>query len=128
MDIQKHIDYWSKSADRDLKVADDLFNIGYYNYCLFLGHLALEKVLKGLYTKTLNSIPPKTHNLIFLAEKTDLRLSEEYSDFLLEANAFNIETRYSDYKSDFYKKCTKEFAAENLTKLKEVYFWIKKEL
>ena len=128
MDIQKHIDYWLDSADRDIKVAEDLFRIGYFNYSLFIGHLALERILKGLYTKRFNSVPPKTHNLVFLLEKIELKISNEVKQFLLEANAFNIETRYSDYKSDFYKKCTKEFASENLAKIKDIYEWIKKQI
>jgi HEPN domain-containing protein len=127
MDIQKHINHWFNSAESDLKAADSMFNNEHYNYCLFIGHLVLEKALKGVYVKTLESIPPKTHNLVYLADKINLNISEEQKRFLFEANAFNIETRYSDYKSDFYKKCTKEFALENFNKIREMYKWIKEQ-
>jgi HEPN domain-containing protein len=127
MDIQKHINYWFSSAENDLKAADSMFENEHFNYCLFIGHLVLEKALKGVYVKKLELIPPKTHNLVYLADKINLNISEGQKKFLFEANAFNIETRYSDYKSDFYKRCTKEFAEENFSKIKEMYQWIKEQ-
>jgi len=128
MDTQKHVDYWLKGAEDNLKAAEDMFKNGHYDWCLFIGHLILEKVLKAYYVKIVNSTPPKTHNLAFLAEEAKLKITKEQGSFLFDVNTFNIETRYSDYKSDFYQKCTKEFVSENFTKIKEMYEWIKKQI
>ncbi len=43
------ISYWKKSAESDLVVAEHLFEKRDYHYCLFFGHLVLEKALKARY-------------------------------------------------------------------------------
>ena len=49
--IEEHIQYWIESADSDLDTAEALFASGKYDWCLFLGHLVLEKILKAHYVK-----------------------------------------------------------------------------
>lgn len=51
MDIKQTITYWLESAAHDLKVAETLFKNEQYDWCLFIGHLVLEKVLKGFYIR-----------------------------------------------------------------------------
>ena len=70
-------------------------------------------------------LSPKTHNLLKLAEKTTIPLTEEVKLFLDEVNDFNLEVRYPEYKKEFYKTCTKEFAEAYFKKIKEHYKWIK---
>jgi hypothetical protein len=41
-------------------------------------------------------------------------------EFLDSVNTFNISTRYPDEKLRFYKLCTKDFAAENFARIKEI--------
>lgn len=126
MDLHKHIEYWISSAEHDLGTAESLFAAGKYDWCLFVGHLVLEKALKALYVKdNANRLPPKTHNLVKLAEKTTLPLNMDKKVFLDEVNDFNIETRYPEYKQEFYKICTREYAEEYFEKIKEQYRWIK---
>lgn len=43
MTVKEQIEYWIKTADHDLKTAEHLFDNGYYMWCLFIGHLVLEK-------------------------------------------------------------------------------------
>ena len=111
MKIEEHIDYWLESAEHDLDVADTLFGNGKYDWCLFIGHLVLEKALKALYLRdTQNKLPPKTHNLVKLAENTStIKWTDEQKVFLDEINDFNLEVRYPDYKQMFYKQCTKKY-------------------
>ena len=88
--------------------------------------LVLEKSLKAFYVKdNENRMPPKTHNLVKLAEKTTIPLNAELKLFLDEVNDFNLEVRYPEYKQEFYKTCTKKFAEEYLNRIKEQYKWIK---
>ena len=46
MDIKEHIDYWLKSAAHDMEVAETLFQNQKYDWCLFIGHLVIEKSSK----------------------------------------------------------------------------------
>jgi len=40
--------FWLKEALEALNVADHLYEKNDYSYSLFFGHLAIEKLLKGL--------------------------------------------------------------------------------
>jgi len=75
------VEYWLKSAEHDLDAAEGLFRIGKFDWCLFLGHLVLEKVLKAAYARNHSDLPPRTHNLLLLAEKAGLKLSDEQKVF-----------------------------------------------
>ena len=87
-----------------------------------LASLALEKILKAVFVKRNdNNIPPKVHNLVRLAELSDIKLDNDQKFCLDKINDFNIQTRYPDYKLEFYKRCNAEYADEYLTKIKEFY-------
>jgi len=126
MEVDEHVQYCITIADHDLEAADALFAAGRYDWCLILGHLVLEKALKALYVRdNQNRLPPKTHNLVRLAEETSIPLNIEQEIFLDEVNDFNIETRYPDYKHEFYKRCTKDYTRNYFHKIKEQYEWVK---
>lgn len=126
MKLDDHIKYWIDSANHDLDTAESLFKAGKYDWCLFIGHLVLEKALKALYVKdNKNKMPPKTHNLVKLTENTSIKFTDEQKFFLDEVNDFHLEARYPDYRQEFYKLCTKEYAHQYFTKIKENYKWIK---
>ena len=125
MTIKEHIGYWLKSADHDLEIAESLFDSGKYDWCLFIGHLVLEKVLKAIYVQNSNNrIPPKIHNLVRLAEIGKFQLTQEDKIFLDEVNDFNMEVRYPDYKQDFYELCTEEYTKKFFNKIKEFHQWL----
>ena len=117
MTINEHIKYWLNSAAHDLDTAEHLFKSGKYDWCLFIGHLVLEKTLKALFVfKNDNKVPPKIHNLVRLAKLSKIGLTQEQEIFLGDVNDFNLQTRYPDYKQQFYKKCTKSFTDEYLSR------------
>ena len=128
MKIEDQINYWLEGAERDLPVAESLLQNGHYAWCLFVGHLVLEKTLKAHYVKNNGETPPRSHDLTRLSEATDLELSEKQREFLFAANSFHIESRYSSEKLRFYENCTAEFAAQNLKNIKEFYQWLKSNL
>ncbi|HDM75392.1 MAG TPA: HEPN domain-containing protein [Deltaproteobacteria bacterium] len=124
MDKEEHITYWINSADHDLDVAETLFQSGKYDWCLFLGHLVLEKMLKALFVKVHgNKLPPRTHNLVRLAELCNISLSEEQELFLDKVSDFNLEIRYPDYRQKLYEKCTYDLTLKYFTRIKEFYRW-----
>lgn len=101
---------------------------GHYVWCLFIGHLILEKIIKAHFVKDTEHTPPKIHDLVKLASKTKLNLTQEQIEFLLRVNNFNLENRYPDYKQNLYKTLTKNYSEENFNKIKETYFWLKSML
>lgn len=92
--------------------------------------MVIEKLLKSLYSKNNKGAPyaPKTHDLLYLAEKLNLKLTEEQEVTLNEITTFNLSTRYDDYKRAFYNKCTDEYTKEQIIKLEEVKLWLEKIL
>jgi HEPN domain-containing protein len=128
MTKKEHIEYWINSADNDLRASQNLFLSGNYDWSLFLAHLVLEKALKALYVSTIDDVPPKIHNLVRLAERSGIKFESEQLQYLDFVNSFNIEARYPDYKQEFYKIVTKEFAEENLNKIVEYYQWIRSRI
>jgi len=99
---------------------ESLYDKGHYVWALFVAHLVIEKLLKAHYVRNLDDNPPLIHNLLRLAEQAHIDLSEEQKNYLLEVTAFNIKTRYPDYKFKFQKKATKDFTQQHITAVKEL--------
>ena len=69
----------------------------HFDWSLFVGHLALEKILKAHWVKNnAADIPPKIHHLVRLANEAKLSLTDEQSEFLADVNGFNTEARYPE--------------------------------
>jgi HEPN domain-containing protein len=126
--MNKNIRYWIDSSDHDLEVAESLFENARYDWCLFLAHLVLEKTMKAIYVQSKNDFPPRTHDLLRLTEIIGLEFDDNTMEFLDAVNTFNISTRYPDEKLEFYKLCTKDFASENFSRIKEIRNWLLKEI
>ena len=84
--------------------------------------------MKAYYVKTIGDNHPWIHQLLRLAEKTDLSLTEEQKDTLLLITTFNINVRYPDYKYEFYNKCTRGYTEINIAKIKELQIWLKEQI
>lgn len=112
--IKKIAEYWIDSSKYDFETAKGLFKIKRYSYCLFMCHLSVEKLLKALFTVGHKKHAPFTHNLVYLAEQTELYLAENILDILADMNEFNIEARYPDIKSMLYKKADRKFTKRYL--------------
>ena len=128
MEEEEKIQYWITSSDADFVAMKDMYETGNYTWTLFIGHLVIEKLLKGYYLKELGIQPPFSHNLLLLAEKTNLVLDDEQKNFLDTVTNFNIQARYDGYKQDFYKICTKEFTLKWVNEIEEFSSWIKNKL
>jgi HEPN domain-containing protein len=122
------IKYWISSSDRDFQAMIHLLEKGDYAWALFIGHLVIEKLIKGCYVKNISNTPPFTHDLIRLAEKANLELDENQKDLIDTISAFNLQARYDDYNMEFYHKCTKDFAEKWIDIIRELREWIKRKL
>jgi HEPN domain-containing protein len=123
-EIVKH---WITMADNDYFAMLDNFATKRYNWALFIGHLAIEKLLKACYVKKHSQHALPTHNLLKIAINAKMDLSEEMQTDLITITTFNINARYDDYKMEFYNRCTPEFTMYWVEKIKTIAQWIKTE-
>lgn len=127
MSYKTVIDYWLTGSKKDLKVAQGLFKLKHYAYCLFFCHLALEKECKALFVSRHNQHAPFIHDLVILAQRCDLVLSKEQIKDLETITTFNIQGRYADYKSKFYKTFNNKKTAEFYLKVtQQLLVWLEK--
>jgi HEPN domain-containing protein len=122
-DTESVVHYWLIEAAEALEVADHLVEKGDYSYALFFGHLAIEKLLKALYTQRRQEHAPPIHNLLRLANAAGVEPDEHQTEALIAITAFNIESRYPDVKRSFRAKCTPEFTARQMEMIKETFAW-----
>jgi HEPN domain-containing protein len=125
IDSEKLIDYWVESSDEDFDTMIAMFESARYSWALFIGHLMMEKLLKAYFVKANNDYPPHLHNLLRLAELSNLELSEDQRYFMATVTAYNINARYDDYKMSFQKRCTKDYTSHWIVQLKQQRQWIK---
>ena len=117
--------YWFTEAEETLTVANHLIEKGDCSYALFFGHLAVEKELKGLYAIRRGRHAPPIHNLLRLTRAAGIEPDEAQTEVLIRITAFNIEARYPDLKRDFRRRCTSEYATEQMVAIREVLTWLK---
>lgn len=111
---------WFAQAIYDLETAKVLFRSGRYVYTVFMCHLCLEKALKGLAAAVTGEIPPKTHNLIYLAKLTEPRLSKEQLSFLAAINTASIVTRYPEDLQSILAQYDRKMACRYIIATEEV--------
>jgi len=121
--------YWVESSDSDYETMQILYKNKQNSWSLFLGHLVIEKLLKGIYAKNNveNPVAPKTHNLILLSQKANIVVPADMRKRIQVINTFNISARYDDYKKSFSQKCTNEYTTEQIENIKEVRKWLKEQ-
>ena len=129
MDNINLMEYWIKSSDEDYDVMKVMVENKKNTWSLFLGHLVIEKLLKGLYAKNNpeNPIAPKIHNLILLSQKANIEVPNKIREKIQVINTFNISARYDDYKESFKQKCTDKYTMEQIKNIEEVQKWLKKQ-
>lgn len=124
-DIEDIRTFWLAQSDEDFEVAKTLIASKKYPHALFFCHLAVEKLLKSLVTRATRANAPYGHNLQRLAEDAGLILPDDIRESLAEINTFNIKARYDDFKTQFYKKATVDYAQRYLREAERILLWLK---
>jgi HEPN domain-containing protein len=106
---EKLVRHWLDSADKNYITMQHLIASKDYNWALFMGHLVIEKTLKAIFVSRMSQHAPFTHDLLRLATKAGLDLTDAQQEWLDNITTFNLNARYDNYKQDFYKLCTKEY-------------------
>jgi len=81
---------WANGSKQDLETAEILFENKKYHHALFFCHLSLEKYLKAIIVKTTRKAPPLIHDLVRLAEKTDIKLTNKMKNELADISLYLI--------------------------------------
>jgi HEPN domain-containing protein len=86
----------------------------------------LKAVLAGLTSE----VPPKTHDLSKLAERSGIRddLSEAQLEYLEELNPLNIEARYPAVKANMAQMMTADRTSRILAETEGFLCWIRRRL
>ncbi len=125
ININKQIEYWIKGADDDLLTAELLIREKRILHGLFFCHLVIEKAIKAHVVKTSGEVAPRSHNLIYLSEKTDLVFDNETEIFMGILMKYQLQGRYPDYDPvlpDILK------VNEYFEKTKTLLQWLKEKL
>jgi len=125
--MNKNITNWIKSSNYDLKTAMHMLKTGRFIYVLFMCHLSVEKLLKGLYEAILQKVAPKTHNLIYLSRESGLDIPENHLETLESLNDLSIVTRYPEDIEAMVKAFKRKKVEDYLKRTKELLKWLKKD-
>lgn len=126
------IEKWLAYAKADLEAAMVLVGsaISHYSYQLAVLHChqAIEKMLKTVLI-TKKEEPKKTHNLIYLMEKTGLQFSSEKKSYIEELSPHYQPSRYPDipYNGPILRY-DKKIAEHHLKNTKELFKWLEDQL
>lgn len=123
--MRKDTSNWVALADYDIETARHMLITGRYLYVIFLCHLALEKLLKAHVAEVTQTVPIKTHDLIYLVKKCELEISETHLDFIGKINTASIPTRYPDDLQRALKEYPKSVAKDYLSQTNEIVLWLK---
>ncbi|OFY37583.1 MAG: hypothetical protein A2W91_14415 [Bacteroidetes bacterium GWF2_38_335] len=125
MDIKKQTDYWIKTAGDDLETAEYLIVGNKRIQGLFFCHLTIEKAIKAHVLRGTQTLPPKSHSLSFLLEKTDLVLDDDQLNLCDTLMYYQLEGRYPE---NYPKAPTIDKTNEILTQTKNLFQWLKAKL
>lgn len=95
-----------------------LYKTNNFVQSLFFAHLTLEKLFKAHWIRDNKAThPPRTHNLKYLLDHTNLTLNQGQIELPEKMNDFQIEGRYPDYHFRIYQICTQEFTSQLLAEV-----------
>lgn len=122
MTRKQHVDYWTKSAAENMRDMRAAIKSKRRTNALFCGHLAIEKMLKGLCAAKDVRVYAE-HKLLVLADNAGIaaQLSVIQKTELATITGFNIQARYDDYKRRFSALCTPEYTNEWSGKISRWY-------
>lgn len=78
--IDNIVQHWLDSADKNQETMYHLVESKDYSWALFLGHMVIEKTLKALYMKQFQKHAIFSHDLLRLANKINLELTDEFEE------------------------------------------------
>jgi HEPN domain-containing protein len=118
---------WFAQARYDVKTAEWLLSGRRHHYAIFMCHLSLEKALKGLCHKLEGKTPPKTHDLLYLVQRTRLSPPAKTTEGLARINELSVPTRYPDELKKMQRVFTARRTQDILAETREALKWLRRE-
>jgi HEPN domain-containing protein len=118
---------WLPQVDYDIATAEQMLHAGRYIYVIFMSHMAVEKALKALVTEATQKLPPRTHNLIDLAQRAHVVLSQVQQNFLGKLNNTSVVVRYPEDLSAMVSQYPEAIAQDYLERTKELLLWVRQD-
>ena len=130
MERQEKIEYWKELAEYDLETPNAMLISKRYLYVGFMCHQVIEKILKAYYSAKNDDMPPYTHNLKHLANKTNIyeAMTEGQKDIIDLLLPLNIEARYPTYKEQLLRSLSHEKCINIIEQTKALKTWIEQQL
>ena len=125
MDVQRQIEYWLTGSQDDIEAAVVLLEKGKVRQSLFFAHLAVEKALKAYVSKATDAVPPRTHDLLRLAELAGISLAVPRRTFMARLQRYCLEGRYPDLPPE---TPAWDEARSELDEAQETRSWLVKQL
>ena len=126
--MENRTEEWFRQSDYDMDTAEYMHKGGRHIYAVFMCHLSIEKALKGLYYEKLRKIPPKSHNLVYLLNKMEIKPPEAPGKYLVKLSEASIPTRYPENLFKLQQMYDEKVVQDILTQGKECLKWIKEQL
>ena len=118
---------WLETAEHELREASGSLSAGSFQSAAFFAHQAAEVALKALWIHEADGLPPRTHNLVDMAEHLDA--PEEILAIVRDLNPLYAATRYPDVANgNPAKNYDRSNASRALTGAEEVYQWCSRRL
>jgi HEPN domain-containing protein len=114
---------WFGQAEYDFGTAQAMVRARRYIYSIFMCHLCLEKILKGLLSKR-DIVPPKSHDLVYLLGMISRHIPEKHAEFLEMLNDVSVPTRYPEELSKLLTQYPRKRAVEIVQKTWEAKEWL----
>lgn len=125
LDAAKQLNYWLSGAEDALGSAELLITGGRYNFGVFLLHLAIEKMLKALVVQETGDVPPKSHDLLLLADRAKLHPPAHVTLVLGEFQEYCMAGRYPDAEP---AQADRTLADRELNRAKQACLWLQQQL
>jgi HEPN domain-containing protein len=126
--MSKALDNWLKSSDYDIKTAQALLKSKRYVYVIFMCHLSVEKALKALVVNRLRKAPPKTHDLLYLANLAGVEIPKDHESIMAHLNEASVPTRYPEDMTRLVKSYNKRAAERYLRETKDLLKWLRAQI
>jgi HEPN domain-containing protein len=128
MTSEQNFENWLRLANRDLDLAEIVYNAGQWLTVAYFCQQALEKLSKGLYIIYINDDFPYLHNikeiLIRFEPYLPVPIPEHIYDFVKELSVYYIKGRYATYKQKLSLAMNKKKITNILSTTKEVFSWL----
>ena len=122
--MNETVQSWLERSSYDLDTAKAMLKTGRYFYVLFCCQQALEKALKAVMVQRTDTMPPRIHNLLSLAERAGIELTAEQRGLFGELSAYYIQSRYPEEIKGLGLKLTRKMASNILIKTGETTQWL----